>query len=980
MSNNFVAVSQLRRRHQQLPFRVSTIVAALSAATSMMAFNPLYAADDKVISDLQAEITNLKQALEQSQRELAAEKTAKSGAANPVATPAANETAPAVVADSKKDGTQQDLGAVVVRSARSRLETVKDVPTSISVVTGKELDRELALDIGSITRRAAGIQFNQNNTRGASLSIRGLGKRSFNETQDPSVNLQVDGVSYGLSQLGNFDFHDVESIEITRGPQGTAGGFAASAGAVVIRSKRPSFEPSADFQLTYGQRDALIAKATMGGTVIEDLLAWRGSIIADKGRGFYVSDYDPNSTFYNHNRFSGRMQFLLTPTENLTAKLSFDLDPKAPQVENGLTFRHDMPFKYADGSLTDPNGNNTANFGQTRLAGFTDLKGAAWAARDQFVGRTFSSNGKESGVYSYADYISQRLLQNENQGQTVTNKGASAEITYNLDDKTLSSVTAWRSYSFDAHNDEGTPFDISKNGGGGVNFRQYTQEFKIESDTTAKPGKLLDYKAGVFVMQTENDIASKTGWGADAGAWFASNGTYNTAGAYVPGQYDKLYRQATGADKGAGQALMSDSLKDLYTKGNTRVDSFSTALFGQINWHVTNEVNLLTGLRISNEDRSTTDDKFLTANGAGAALNPVSVRGVPTGGFNSNGSGVLTGTNSAAQLALADSVAVKYFGAANYGALSTAQKAQVGSAKALRAQQIGQLNNGVTSNYQDVLFTSLISPSYKFDENLSVYTSWQFGQKSGSALNINYVNSNVKPETTNAYELGFKSTWFNKELILNADIYYMDINDYQTTVRAEDIYATDLAVAANPATPRNQQLVYTTVQGNVKRVDVKGLEMDAFYSGIPYTTVRFSGAYTDARYRDYKNAVKPDELAYLPGNVIDQSGQSLPGISKWTFNLGAEFRRPWGNKTFHTSFNTNYNSAYNNSDTNSSYGVIKAYTRTDLAVGLEFNKGKFDLSLVGKNVLDNRSIEQGWISYTPYAYPHWWGIMFNGKL
>ncbi|MEQ1600662.1 MAG: TonB-dependent receptor [Methylophilaceae bacterium] len=971
MSNTLVTLPQSRKKNQQLPFRVTAIVAALGAVTGMMTVNPLYAADNVSVTDLQAEITNLKQALEQSQRELANEKAAKAGVITPAAA-VPNEAAPIVAAEAEKDKTNQSLDAVVIRSTRSKLSTLKDIPTSASVVTGKELDRELALDIGSITRRSAGIQFNQNNTRGASLSIRGLGKRSFNETQDPSVNLEVDGVSYGLAQLGNFDFHDVDSVEVSRGPSGTAGGFAASAGRVVIRSKRPSFDPSADFQLTYGQRDTLVAKATMGGTVIEDLLAWRGSIITDRGRGFYASDYDPNYSFYNHNRFSGRMQFLLTPIENLTARFSFDLDPKAPQVENGLTFRHSMPFKYANGSLTDPNGNNTQNFGQSRLAGYTKANGDTVSPRDQFVGRTFSSNGKESGVYTYADYISQRLLQNENQGQTVTNKGASADISYNLDDKILSSVTAWRNYSFDAHNDEGTPFDINKNGGGGVVFRQYTQEFKIESDTTANPGKLLDYKAGVFVMQTENDIASKTGFGADAGAWFATN----TAGSTI-GQYDRLYRLATGADKGAGQALMSDSLNDVYTKANTRVDSFSTALFGQINWHVTDEINLLTGLRISNEDRSTTDSRRLVANGVGAALNPVAVRGVATGGFSSNNTtGDLTGTNSAAQLALADAVAAKYFGAANYAALTADQKKQVGSAKALRAQQIGTLSNNVTSNYQDVLFTSLLSPSYKFDEDLTVYASWQFGQKSGSALNINYKNSNVKPETTNAYELGFKSTWFNKELTLNADIYYMDIDDYQTTIRAVDDFTTQSNITNGVANP----LAYTTVQGNVKRVDVKGLEVDAFYSGIPYTTVRFGGAYTDARYRDFKNAVKPDELTYLSGTFIDQSGQSIPGISKWTFNLGAEFRRPWGTKTFHTSFNTNFNSKFNNSDTNSSYGIINGYTRTDVSAGIEFNKGKFDLSLIGKNVLDNRSIEDGWVSKTPYANPHWWGIMFNGKL
>ena len=62
-----------------------------------------------------------------------------------------------------------------------------------------------------------------------------------------------------------------------QGPQGTQGGKGASSGVVNINTRRPAFYPTADFQLTYGQRDTTLAKANLGGPVIDDLLAWRGS-------------------------------------------------------------------------------------------------------------------------------------------------------------------------------------------------------------------------------------------------------------------------------------------------------------------------------------------------------------------------------------------------------------------------------------------------------------------------------------------------------------------------------------------------------------------------------------------------------------------------------------------------------------------------------------------------------------------------------
>ncbi|MCB5183614.1 TonB-dependent receptor [Methylobacillus gramineus] len=930
-----------------------------------------FAADESSLSQLQAENARiqaenakLKEELEKSRQELAAQK------GEPLSTQI--NTNPAI--SSPEQVAQEEpseLGKIVVK-AQSQLELVHDEPKSISVISGAELDRELALDLGAITRRTAGIQFNQNNTRGASLSIRGLGKRSFTETQDPSVGLVVDGVPYGLTQLGNFDFFDIDNVEVQRGPSGTQGGLASSAGVVNIKTKRPSFTPSADYQLVYGQRDAVIAKANLGGAVVDDVLAWRGSFIADRGRGFYDSEYDSNYSFYNRNRLAGRIQFLLTPTENLSARFSFDLEPKAAQVENGLTFRKDQPLRYVNGSLTDASGITA----RAKLVGFLNNAGTFTSGRAWFANRSFSSNGTVNPNYTYDDYINNKLLQNENQGQSVTNKGASAEVNYLIPNHTLTSITAWRSYSFDAHNDEGTPFDINRNGGGGVDYRQYSQEFRIVSD----PGEKIDYSGGVFLMKTEDTISSKTGWGSDAGAWLGTNAQYNA-----------LERNA-GINRGSGLALLKDSLDDAYTVADTKVDTTQGAVYGQVNWHLTEKLDLLTGLRITREDRSTEDTKILSANGVGAALNPESIRGVPLGGFNSvafgsTGAGdAPTSENSSAQLQLADSVAAKFFGATitstpgqAYNGLSVEQKNMIAAAKAIRANAIGALSNGVKSSYRDVLFTAVVSPSYKVNDNFTAYTSWQYGEKSGSALNINFVSSTVKPEKTNAYEIGFKSNWLENTLTLNADIFYMDIRDYQSAIRVVDEFTT----ATNIANLQPNPIAYVTAQGNVKRAKSQGVEIDAFYSGIPYTTVRFAGAYNDAKYVDFKNAAFPEELAYLStatAPYTDQSGMTLPGVSKWTFNVGAEYRRPvLGDKLFHTSFNTSYNSKYNNTDNLSSYGHISPFSRTDLSIGLQINK-TFDLSLIARNVFDNRSHEEGWTQYSPYPYPRWVGISFSGKM
>ena len=913
-------------------------IAALTALAFLGAA-PAYGADPAKVDTLRAELARLKAALAQTEQELAL---------------ASQESAPKAA-----EPESEQLGEVVVRS-RKAIDLNHDIPQSVSVVTGKELDRELAQDLNAFAKRGANISFNQNNTRGASLSIRGVGKRSFTETQDPSVGIILDDVSFGLTQLGNFDFYDVESVEVARGPQGTLGGKGASSGVVTINTRRPSFTPSADFSLTFGQRSTVIAKAALGGPVVDGLLAWRGALVAHRARGFYENAYDPeNFTLYNKNRLSGRVQFLLTPTPQLSALFSADLEPKGAQLQNGLTFYHDQPERFANSSLSDPSGVTA----RAKLVGFTTASGAQVGPRAWFQNRNGYTyeNGYAGGELRESAHF------NENQGQTVSNKGASARVDWQGGAFDIASITAWRATSFRAENDEGTPFDINKLGGGGVRYRQFSQELRFNGT----PGPRFDYQTGLYYLRTGDEIASKAGWGSDAGAWFATDAQYNT-----------LDRNA-GSNRGAGLALLRESLADTFRQGNSAVRTKSSAVFGQANWHLSDAFTLTGGLRLTDEDRNTTDTVTLTGGGVGSALNPVAVRGVALGGFATAGNGTLSADNSAAQLGLADTVANRYFGVAPgaaagdaYRALTPAQQAQVAAAKAVRSGQIGQLIAGVRSDYDDRLTTAVVSPHYKFSPEVTGYTSWQHGEKSGSAINVNGVATTVRPEKTNAFEIGLKAISPDKTLTVNANLFLTKIDDYQQTVNVIDQFTTQRNIANGQANP----LAYVAAQGNVNRVQAKGLEFDGVYQGIPHTSIRVSGAINDARYKDYKNAPKPDELAYLPENFIDQSGKRLAGAAKFSFNAGAEYSLPVaGNRIFHASFNTAVTSGYNNTDTLSSYGWVGGYGLTDASIGIGTKSG-FDLNLVVKNLFDKRAHEQGWTSFAPDPYPRWIGIVFSGKL
>src|SRR5690606_16160165 len=244
------------------------------------------------------------------------------------------------------DNVEELLVSGVRQDQVKTLHKVHGEPFSQSIISGEILDRELGLDYDAISKRLANVTFNQNNTRGASLSIRGLGKRAFAEVQDPSVLVIQDGVSFGLTALGNFDFYDIETVEGFRGPVGTLGGKGGSSGAVYVTTKKPTFEETSELSIAYGQRETVVLKGAYSNAIIDDLLAWRGSFVVDRQRGAYESRWDENFSFYNRNRVSGRVQFLLTPSENFNARLSIDIEPRGAQLQNGLTFYVDQPERF----------------------------------------------------------------------------------------------------------------------------------------------------------------------------------------------------------------------------------------------------------------------------------------------------------------------------------------------------------------------------------------------------------------------------------------------------------------------------------------------------------------------------------------------------------------------------------------------------------------------------------------------------------
>lgn len=837
------------------------------------------------------------------------------------------------------------LGDEITRS-RVTIERVQDVPLSISIVSGKELEQLEATDISALTQRAANISYNYGNQRTSSLSIRGIGKQGQTEAQDPSVGVIVDGVNYAYNALtSSFDFTDVETVEVTRGPQGTLLGKNTSLGVLNVTTKKPSFTPGGEATLTFGQYGAVTSRVAVGGPITEKV-AWRGTFSVSKIPGDMKNVYNRDITYTNRDRVSGRVQFLVVPSPKFSARFAADFQPRGGETTNGRTIETPTPKAYANGTPT-----NLSTDASTRLA------------RPWFT---------QQGSYSYEkDFLyggGQYSVNNDNQRPLVTgSNGGTMELNWFLGPHSLTSISAYKDYHFNATNDDRTPFDIYRNSGGFWNdYQQISQEVRFAS----RIGTLADFQAGLFFIRVLNSVDYRREWGNDAGAWFAN-----------PTQYARL-----DADS-AGRYLMQNSLDRLSMSYNSpagiqQITNKSGAPFAQANWRLLPSFTLTTGVRFTWENRRNVASTLIKDFGFGPELNPVSVNGVQLGGFASSSAGTLLPANAIEQLSLADRVANKYFGATigglpgeTYNSLPAAQKQQVADAKAIRVSQIGVLFNETTAEpFEAVQPSFVISPVYKINPDMTAYLSWQYGEKAGIAQFTNGVSSLAGGEKSSAYEIGVKSVLFNRKLVLNTDVFLTDIKDYQQSIRVLDVYTTNLN--------NDGLLYYTSATGNVPKVRAKGLEVDGVFAPFGGTTFRFAGAFNDARYKYFPNAAQPVENGYAGAPPYrDVSGQHLPGSAKWAFNLGTDYRRRVSeDHEIYTSFNTSFTSRYKSDNSLSDYSWIPGHFTTDLAVGFGKRGQRFDVSFLVKNLFNDRTPQtQSWNSYTP-AYSRWFGVQLTGKV
>ena len=164
-------------------------------------------------------------------------------------------------------------------------------------------------------------------------------------------------------------------------------------------------------------------------------------------------------------------------------------------------------------------------------------------AQNRNGGRTFTSRISRDYFSGYQPIIGDDAWNNIDIGQAqplpTKNGGVSGKLDWDIGPGTLTSVTAYREFHFNAKNDsDETKFDISR-GGTKVDTKQYSEELRY----AWSPLNWVDNQTGLFLMHTETRSEGRSLYGQDAGAFYASNSQYNSLNTTANSQFLRSFAE-----------------------------------------------------------------------------------------------------------------------------------------------------------------------------------------------------------------------------------------------------------------------------------------------------------------------------------------------------------------------------------------------------------------------------------------------------
>lgn len=333
------------------------------------------------------------------------------GCAALAVTPAAYAKA-AEAANSATDAVETPAGEIVV-SATRRLQSVKDTPLAVSATSGESIQNANVTSIQDLTRLEPSLVVNNQGVAANQFIIRGILSDAGATTGyyiDETAVTGPTGLSGGGDGRPGVRLHDIQRVEVLKGPQGTLFGTGSMAGTIRIITNKPKLGETSGYgsvsvgSIEGGKAITLVdgaVNAPLGETLALRVVGWGelGGGYIDHYPGLVHTKVIKNAN--NRTVLGGRAQLLWQPIDvfKLTASATYQSaktdGTQSVTVFSGQTIFGDTSW----GPAVDPYSDNVKMFS---LTGELDVGAGTVTAigsyTKQHIDRSVDTTGTAVGV------------------------------------------------------------------------------------------------------------------------------------------------------------------------------------------------------------------------------------------------------------------------------------------------------------------------------------------------------------------------------------------------------------------------------------------------------------------------------------------------------------------------------------------------------------------------------------------------------
>ena len=680
----------------------------------------------------------------------------------------------------------------LVVTAEKREQSLQDVPVAISAFTSQQRDLVGISTVQDLTNFTPGFVYQSSNDR---ASMRGIGRLSNVHSVDGAVSIYVDSLFTTSTVLAGSPPLDVERVEILRGPQGTLYGRNAIGGTVNIISVRPTDELYAEVRAIAENYSFTNLQLAVSGAITDGLRMRFSGYKLDQERG-YFKNITPGRPTEGALRDEFQYQFQLEADIGDNAELWLSYRTLAWHNRGGPGARAGYRGDEYSNGRTDPN--YLIVFSSAHgLTPETGLNGIVPGSLKQFDGSTSRSNPALVDNRTFNTNIPQRIrLRDVNLFTT--------NFVYRLPSFDVKYIGGYQEYKYDLYGDSDftsvesyqiplapgstcgtvgvlfsagmspvncTPLTVNANNG--YHYFEYQKWYSHEINISSTSDGPIQWIVGGFYYNQE---------------YF---GTGSTADFYLVGP-SSLQTPILGAARNP---------EGYWSTGQYGLTTESTAVFGQIDYQMSDTLKLTLGLRYTDDRKSGREFRRIVCNSDTCYRNlyPALGLGAFGPGTAANWGSLLGDINSVARLAPVFGVpALAGLNGLGNGAMdltdALAPKSTTGLIPGVSTP--GVTTNGVVRQYvidpatgvasrnlegSSDAVTGTLGVQWDPDSDTMAYARYSRGYKAfGFSAGGFLDRPRADEETVNSYEIGFKKDFDRFQINLAA--FFLDYRDLQAPV------------------------------------------------------------------------------------------------------------------------------------------------------------------------------------------------------